>query len=245
MTVRKAMMPALMFALGLVAGCADEAADQRGTTDEQRATIDNLIELGVPAESLELFDGAVRIGGDAEITLAASRELLGLDRGTTQERWVHPNRVGATITRICVDGTAFSGPFNTPLNSVLAAYNALGLRFTFQRVTSTASCQAVITTRVLTAFSRASGYPSGGRPYPTISLGSGFSSYDASTIRHQMLHLIGHAVGLGHADLENPDLSCGPGTGAIGGGPDVAPPTGLGLIGFPGPIATVGGSVMN
>jgi hypothetical protein len=200
----------------------------------------------VAADGIDLVDGAVVVGGDAEVSLQASRELLGLD-GSTQERWRHANLIGAAVTNICVNGAAFTGVFSTALNGAISSYNALGLRFRMTRMAGTTTgCHALITTRHVTGFGRSSGFPSNGRPFPTINLGTGFISFDVSSIRHQILHLLGHCVGLGHADAENPDISCGPGSGAVGGGMDHAAVPGVGLILILGaPVATIGGSVMN
>ncbi len=239
-------MRAMVLALGCSAwmfGCGAELGEDAA----RRETIDNLIELGVPAEGIDVVDGAVIVGGDAEVSLQASRELLGLD-GSTQERWRHPNLIGPAVTNICVNGVAFTGVFSTALNGAIASYNALALRFRMTRTTgSTAGCNALITAKHVTGFGRSSGFPANGLPFPTINLGSGFISFDVASIRHQIFHLLGHTVGLGHADAENPDISCGPGSGAVGGGMDHPAVPGLGLILiFPkAPVATVGGSVMN
>jgi hypothetical protein len=239
------VMRALVLALGcsaLTLGCGDEAGGELAP----QQTIDNLLELGVAADGIQLIDHAVFVGGDAEVSLQASRELLGLD-GSTHERWRHPNLVAASVTNICVNGAAFTGVFSTALNGALASYNALGLRFRMTRTTGNAAgCNALITARHVAGFGRSSGFPANGLPFPTLNLGSGFISFDVSSIRYQILHLLGHCVGLGHADAENPDISCGPGSGAVGGGGDHAPVPGVGLILIPGaPVATIGGSVMN
>lgn len=252
MTAKTAFALALTSAFAITCSPADDG--DAGTAE----IIDNLLAAGVAPDAIQLDHEQVFLGGDAEVTLAASRELLtGLVDTSdtadlskphpTHERWLHPNRVSTSINRICINGTAFTGAFGTALNSAIAQFNSIGLRLTIARTTgSTSGCQAIITARTTSGFGRSSGFPSGGLPYPSITLGTGFLNYDAGSIRHQILHLLGHTLGIAHADAENPDISCGPGTGAIGGGGDHAPPTGVGYIMIPGfPVATVGGSVMN
>lgn len=254
--MKRSMVTVLMLLasalwLGCVDGAHDDEANDELTGEAARAqTVANLLELGLPAGAIAVRGDDVILGGDAVVSLTASRELLGLERadGSTQERWRTGNIVGPAVTNICVNGVAFTGVFSTALNGALSAYNSLGLRFRFTRTTgSTAGCQAAITMRHTTGFVRQAGFPANGLPYPTLTLGTGFISFDVNSIRFQILHLFGHALGLLHADVENPNISCGPGSGAVGGGTgDAQQPGGVGGILIPGfPVATVGGSVMN
>lgn len=176
--------------------------------------------------------------GDALELGEASSELLALS-----------NRVGPSVHNICINGTAFTGAFSTALNNAIASYDALALTFRFTRTTgSTVGCNAVITARVLPDFGIGSGFPSGGLPYNTLGLGSGFGIHNNAVLTHIITHLLGHDIGLVHSDVgPATPVSCGPDQDIIpnfGGSGQGG--SGVGVVIIPGtPSPTPGGSVMN
>lgn len=109
--------------------------------------------------------------------------------------------------------------FTTATDEAIARYNALGLRLTFQRVSSGANI-------TISAFSVApdpttgqivlgsSGFPpGGGNPYSSIQLNVHPAAYGSNP---DMLHLasviqheIGHCIGFRHTDYFNRSYSCG------------------------------------
>ncbi|HEU4727420.1 MAG TPA: M57 family metalloprotease, partial [Kofleriaceae bacterium] len=143
---------------------------------------------------------------------------------------------------ICVNGAAFTGNFSQALDGAIANYNALGLTFSMRRTTgSTTGCGATITARVSSGTGGSSGFPSGGRPFNTINIGSGLQSgFSVATITHVMTHELGHCIGFRHSDFFNRSISCGgaatnEGNGGVGAILIAGTPSG----------ATVGGSIMN
>jgi hypothetical protein len=220
--------------------CADQ---QRDPSDDINEIVENLIKAGFPEDDIMVAEGIVYVGRDAEVSLAASREMLEVDESSTDEQYRTSNLVSSSISTICINGSAFvSRPkFNDAINRAIDNYNALGLSFTMRRITTnTSGCSAVITGAVSSGTGGSAGFPSGGRPYNRINIGSGLNNFSTDTIEHVMTHELGHCVGLRHSDYFNRSISCG-------GSPVNEGSGGVGAIHIPGTPtgATVGGSIMN
>jgi len=219
-------------------GCG---AEQRDSAQDTQEIIDNLGLAGFPAHEIMVVDGVVYTGLDAAVSLEASREMIAVDHSASSEQYRTTNLVARTLTTICVNGAAFTGSFSTALNNAIANYNNLGLTFRMTRTTgSTTGCGATITGRVSGGTGGSSGFPSGGRPFNTINIGSGLNGFSVATITHVMTHELGHTVGFRHSDFFNRAISCGGAASNEGNG-------GVGAILIAGTPsgATVGASVMN
>ena len=221
-------------------GCA---AQDDATTDDTQEIIDNLVQVGFPRNDIMVVDGLVYTGRDAVVSLEASREMLTPDPSISgEEQYRTTNLVGTAITRICVNGSAFTGSLSQGLNMAITNYNNEGLRFTMQRTTNnnTAGCSATITARVAGGTGGSSGFPSGGRPFNTINIGGSLSSFNVNTIEHVITHELGHTIGFRHSDFFNRSISCG-------GAATNEGQSNVGAILIPGTPtgATVGGSIMN
>jgi hypothetical protein len=217
-------------------GCsADEALDPAA---EQQEIIDNLVQAGFPLDDIMVAEGMVYVGRDAHVTLEASREMLEPGEGTA-EQYRTTNLVGTNITKICVNPSgSWTGNFSTGLNNAIANYNAQPIRFDLARGPTT-GCSANITARFMSGVGGSAGFPSGGRPYGTINIGTGLSAYSVGVIEHVITHELGHTIGFRHSDYYNRAISCGSG-GSEGS-------AGVGAIHISGTptTATVGGSLMN
>ena len=231
---------AIVFAVtcsALTFGCSTE----RDSAEDTQEIIDNLVQAGFPADDIMVSEGVVYVGRDAAVSLAASREMLETDR-STQEQYRTTNLVSTATRVICVNGAAFTGTFSTALNNAIANYNGRALSFTMRRTTgSTTGCNATITARVSGGTGGSSGFPSGGRPFNTINIGSGLrTGFSVATVTHVMTHELGHTIGFRHSDFFNRSISCGGAATNEGNG-------GVGAILIPGTPsgATVGGSIMN
>jgi len=233
-------------ALALSCGALTVACGtERDSATERQETIDNLVQAGFPRGDIQVFDGVVYTGLDAAVSLDASREMLVSDPGT-QEQYRTTNLVSTAITNICVNGSAFNtnAKFNDALNRAITNYNNLPLRWNMTRTNGgTAGCNATITARFLQGVTGgSSGFPSGGRPFNTINIGTGLNSgqFSVDTVEHVITHELGHTVGFRHSDYFNRSISCG-------GSPTNEGQAGVGAILIPGTPsgATVGGSIMN
>ncbi|HEY8206011.1 MAG TPA: zinc-dependent metalloprotease [Myxococcaceae bacterium] len=210
--------------------------------DENEEIVNNLIQAGFPADDIMIADGLVYVGRDAHVTLEASREMLQVRPGTSEEQY-RTNNLMSGQTKICISPTA---SFNTysrlsaGLDLAIENYNQLGLSFTLAR-SPASGCSATITAKVAAGVvGGSSGFPKGGKPYGTINIGDGLQAYSTDVNEHVITHEIGHTIGFRHSDYYNRAISCG-------GSPVNEGPSNVGANLIPGTpsTATVGGSVMN
>lgn len=222
---------ALVASSVLAFGCGEQPTD----TQE---IIDNLLQAGFPAEDITVAGEAVYVGRDAEVSLAASREMLQAP-ASSKEQYRTNNLVGASVTKICVYGPAFTGVFSTALDLAIQNYADLPLTFSMARAPST-DCSFTINAVIDPNMNGGvAGFPSNGLPYGSITIGGQVSQYGVDTLEHVITHELGHTIGFRHSDYYNRATSCG-----IGGNEGDA---GIGAINIPGTptTAVVGGSVMN
>jgi hypothetical protein len=196
-------------------------------------------------------DGGYLIEGDIFLTASELREMSGVSPTNElivakEEHYRTTNVVSAPSTgsrTITVRlGAGFPSYYSTGLNQALARYNNLGLRITFQRVSS--GGDIVISGSNLGTtptggciLGRASGFPSGGNPsrgftLSTSSCALGFLS-TANRADEVMAHEIGHCIGFRHTDYMT-RASCGQNTNEG--------TAGVGAIYIPGTPTTVSGS---
>jgi hypothetical protein len=222
----------------LVAICSVMAVGCGGQ-DETTEIISNLVQAGYPQSDIMVVDGLVYVQNDAHVTLQASREMIDIRPGTTEEQYRTTNLVNGPL-RICVTPTSTFNNYSAlsaGLNLAIDNYNSQGLSLTFVR--GPATCDFTISAKTTSGVGGSSGFPSGGRPYGTINIGTGLQSYSTDVNEHVITHEIGHTLGMRHSDYYNRAISCG-----SGGNEGSA---GVGAIHIPGTptTATVGGSIMN
>ncbi|RYZ43340.1 MAG: protease [Myxococcaceae bacterium] len=208
---------------------------------ENQEIISNLVEAGFPENDIMVVDDAVYVGRDAHVTLEASREMLQPGKESL-EQYRTTNLVASTVTKICINPTSGFNSYSrlsAGLDAAIQNYNQRGLSFTMARGPTT-GCSANITATTMSGAGGSAGFPTGGRPYGTINIGTGLQSYSADVNEHVITHELGHSIGFRHSDYYNRAISCGGAASNEG-------TAGVGAILIPGTsgTATVGGSIMN
>jgi hypothetical protein len=229
----------------LAVGCLGDNSE--GDTQE---IVDNLVQAGYPTAEIQLLDGKVYVGNDAEVSLQASREMMMADPGQEQYRTFNLVGFAPAAVAVCVNGAAFGHPvLNAAFNQAVANYNQLfnaGIsRLFFFRVNGgpVPGCTFFINGFIQPGLvGGSSGFPGGGAPFPFIIIGDGVIPFGPAVAAHVITHEFGHTIGLRHSDFFNRAISCG-------GAPvnEEAPPSGLGavLIPFTPAGAVFNGSLMN
>ncbi|HEX8440352.1 zinc-dependent metalloprotease, partial [Archangium sp.] len=200
----------------------------------------NLIEAGYRADDIKIVDGDVYVGNDAHVTHQASLEMLQSTGSAEQYRTT--NLVSSSVTKICVIPTSQFNGYSTlsaGLDLAIENYNSQNLSFTMVRG-SAADCSATISARTTSGTGGSAGFPSGGKPYGTINIGTGLQSYSVDVSEHVITHELGHCIGFRHSDYYDRSISCGGATSNEGA-------SNVGAILIPGTPsdARVGGSIMN
>lgn len=208
----------LVSALVLV-GCVAETEDDIEALEREEAIeeiVDNLVQAGYPQSEIDVMDdGVVMVGGDAVVSLEASREMIGLtsdDEGVSFRQYRTSNLVSGSVGVICIDGSKLSGTLSAGLDNAIDNYNGLNLSFTMVRTNgSNAGCDAEIVGSAKGPAGGQSGFPSGGLPYGSFQVGKSTASYGIDVVTHVITHELGHTVGLRHSDYFDRSISCGAG----------------------------------
>lgn len=232
----------------VVLGCSDIDGDVDTLTSEGEINeiVDNLVDAGYPEAEIEILDdGRVMVGGDAYVTLEASREMAPQDgHGEDQFRQYRTNNLVDTsvVHTVCIDGSAYTGTMGQGLTNAIANYNNQNLEFTIERrgKNDSQGCDALIVGSVKGQAGGMSGFPSGGLPYGQFQVGKGTANYGVGVVTHVITHELGHTIGFRHSDYYNRSISCGGGASNEGDG-------GVGAQLIPGTPSTAvnNGSVMN
>src|SRR5262245_58597840 len=174
----KATVLAVGFS-ALLFGCSTEPGTD---TQENQEIVDNLMQVGYPADDIQVGVGVVHVGNDAEVNLTASREML-LGGDSTKEQFRTFNLVnGIPPITICVNGAPLAGipVLSQGLNLAIGNYNglfnsgAIGLRFARVNGGPVAGCTFFINSTTLAGVQGgSSGFPSGGAPFGLIRIGTG------------------------------------------------------------------------
>lgn len=236
----------------LVVGCYSgmdgeefEGAEQLLDPEVQQI-VDNLREAGFPDREIGVLeDGTVFVGDDAVVSLQASYEMLERTEGEDGDfRQYRTNNLIDTnaVSVICVNPTASfnnNATLSAALDAAIANYNNLGLQFTMQR--GGGGCDANITAQTDNSTGGVAGFPSGGLPFGSITIGTGLAPYGVSVTTHVVTHELGHCIGFRHTDFFDRSISCG-------GFPSNEGDGGVGAVHIPGTPTTnvtANTSVMN
>ncbi|MCH9688430.1 MAG: hypothetical protein K0V04_43770 [Deltaproteobacteria bacterium] len=206
------------LALAGLSGCieldATQSEEQLSLSHETEEIVDNLEAAGMPEAEVEVRDdGTVILGGDAVVSLQASREMAGaravpsLDGHEFRQHATH-NLLSDSIEVIClVESSAYTGVLSDGLDSAIERYNELNLSFTFERGDA-GSCDAIINLHTRGGYTAIAGFPANGQPFEHLSMATGIANLGEDVTRHVLMHELGHTIGLRHTDYYDRGISC-------------------------------------
>ncbi|WP_160715655.1 M57 family metalloprotease [Chitinophaga solisilvae] len=206
----------------LFASCNKNDKQQEAATPDQ-VSADVLAQIkanGFSTDNVRKTDEGYLVEGDILLSAEQLQEKVGSPklRIANDEQYRTNNLVRALPRVIKVKVTGLGSAFIAGTDTAIARYNRLGLRITFQRITSGT---ANIT---LQGFNEgpsggyitlgSSGFPtSSGNPYSTIKMNTNSAAYgsnpDVLYVGSVIQHEIGHCIGMRHTDYYNRAYSCG------------------------------------
>lgn len=238
---------AAIVASMMLISCSEEEASTNASSVPE-TVITKLKAMGFNPDGIQKVDEGYRIERDIIIT-EEFLEHAGVEQVVPDlEQYSTNNLVSTGGSRLItlyapVGGRkGYSAGMIAGLDLAIARYNAQNLEISFQRVTSSAGADIVMT-RLAKGDERrgilgSAGFPTaGGDPYGEIKM-SGIleSSYGLSTegIATIIAHEMGHCIGLRHTDYFNRAISCGgsasnEGDGGVGANHIPGTPTGATL----------------
>jgi hypothetical protein len=173
---------------------------------ENREIVDNLVLAGFPEDKIEIRNDMVFVDTDAHVTLEASREMADL----RFRQYATTNRVGEMVADICIDGRNATGKRVSALAAAIDNYNSQGLSFVMREIGADATgCNAVIALFEDNSVGGHAGFPAGGLPYDSITIGTGLEPYSLGVNTHVITHELGHCVAFRHSDWYDRRISCG------------------------------------
>lgn len=206
-----------VFAVACKKQSSTAAADQPAISGE---TLARIAALGFSNKNVVRDDDGYLVEGDIVLTDALlngvnNQQLL---RIASTEQYRTTNLVTALPRVIKIKVSNLGTAFISGADLAISRYNALGLRISFQRVTSGS---ADITIR---GFNQppsggyitlgSSGFPTNtGAPYSTIKMNTNVYAYgsnpDVNYVGSVIQHEVGHCIGMRHTDYMNRSYSCG------------------------------------
>jgi hypothetical protein len=196
---------------------ANQTDDPNAISSEVKAKITN---LGFSSANVQKTDDGYLVEGDIELTdeLLNSTPAQSLLRIADDEQYRTTNLVTALPRVIKISITGLGTAFVQGTDLAISRYNALGLKITFQRITSgTANIN-------IQGFNQgpsggfitlgSSGFPANnGNPYGTIKMNTNAQAYGSNPnvnyVGSVIQHEIGHCIGMRHTDYYNRAYSCG------------------------------------
>lgn len=205
----------------MVASCnkndKQQDAQPNPVSDEALAQIKS---AGFSTDNVRKVEGGYLVEGDIHLTAEQLQEKVGTPtlRIAKDEQYRTNNLVSALPRVIKVKVSGLGSAFIAGADTAIARYNRLGLRITFQRIT-TGTPNITIqgfnegpSGGYITLGS--AGFPTNsGNPYSTIKMNTNAAAYGTNPnvlyVGSVIQHEIGHCIGMRHTDYMNRSYSCG------------------------------------
>lgn len=216
-----AIMMAGTMAISII-GCKNNEKETISNKNEiSKVTLSKIESLGFSIDGARKVEGGYLVEGDIVLTdenLANKSTSPNFTIAET-EQYRTTNLVKSLPRVITISVTNLPQVYSDAVNAMIARYNALGLRVTFQRA-------AAGTTGKIDVFGFYEGYIDGyitlgsagfptsaGEPFDRIQMNTHVDAYGTNPsvtfLTSVLQHEIGHCIGLRHTDYMNRAYSCG------------------------------------
>jgi hypothetical protein len=218
--MKKFFLSASLFvATVVVVVSCSKTKDVMPANDVSQDVLQKVKALGFGTSSVVKDGDGYLVEGDIHLTneLLNSTPSQSLLRIGGEEQYRTTNLVSGLPRVIKVLVTGLGSAFVSGTDLAISRYNALGLRMTFQRITSGTP------NITIQGFNQgpsggyitlgSSGFPSGGNPYSLIKMNTNQYAYGTNPnvyyVGSVIQHEIGHCIGMRHTDYMNRAYSCG------------------------------------
>lgn len=174
-------------------------------------------DIFMTSEEINKLSGASKIN----IPLSLSLKNLKIQGKEPLSHYRTNNLINLSTSRRTINifmSSALGTYMQNCLDAAIARYNSLDLSLVFNRASSSAGADIIISTEYISAITNpneaylmSAGFPTSGNPYNQIIVNTYYynSSYDRPDAIGTLVHEIGHTVGLRHTDYMNRAFSCG------------------------------------
>ena len=216
----KFLTAAAVFSVMLYS-CKKDTASSNSTASIPQSILNELTAKGFSTDGVQAVDGGYVVEGDLFFTAESlSSVKVGPNLVVGQEEQYRTTNLITglpKVIKICNSYPTLLPLFNAATDSVIARYNKLGLRLTFQRVSTAAEADINIIGDDLGGggvLGRSSGFPSAdGKPASPITLNSRKGTFTKTTnvqwLATVIAHEVSHTIVMRHTDYANRKYSCG------------------------------------
>jgi hypothetical protein len=207
--MKKLLAMAAIAMVGTITSCqTDDSLVSKN--DVSQDVLDKIHNLGFSTQNVQVVDGDYLVEGDILIStqsFSSSPDQKLLRIAETEQYRTNNLVSGSRVITVSVS-SRLPASYVAALDEALGRYNALGLRLTFQRVSSGATISLV---KGSGNYLASSGFPtSSGAPYSQVKVNSNaIGSQPQSTVASIFAHEIGHCIGFRHTDYMDRSYSCG------------------------------------